>query len=200
MPLYRRACSFNLMNNARVSIYCLILLFVSNITILLIILLLCAGDIQPNTGPVSVESSSGTSFSSDVSTDVFSHLYLTYNLSFVQYNVQSIVNKLDVLQAELLEIDILSFPEPWLNPDIATEDVMLQSFNTPERTDRPGDAHGGVMIYVKDGIFYKRRMDLEIMQNHKSILYGLFYRPPNAKSQYFLNIEDSISLAIDTGI
>ena len=66
------------------------------------------------------------------------------------------------------------------------------------------------MIYVKDGIFYKRRMDLEIrgvesiwievIHNHKSILYGLFYRPPNANGQYFTNIEDSISLAIDTGI
>ena len=87
---------------------------------------------------------------------------------------------------------------------------MLQSYNTPERKDRPGDPHGGVMIYVKDGIFYKRRMDLEIrgvesmwievIHNHKSILYGLFNRPPNANGQYFTNIEDSISLAIDTGI
>ena len=66
------------------------------------------------------------------------------------------------------------------------------------------------MIYVKDGIFYKRRNDLEIrgfesilievIHNHKSILFGLFFRPPNADGQYFSNIEDSISLAIDTGI
>ena len=66
------------------------------------------------------------------------------------------------------------------------------------------------MIYVKNGIFYKRRNDLEIrgiesiwielIHNHKSILFGLFYRPPNADGQYFSNIEDSISLAVDTGI
>ena len=196
--------------NATFSMHCLILLFVSNITTWLFIFLLCAGDIQPNPGPLSVASSSGTSFSSDVSTDVFTHLNLNHNLSFVQYNVQSIVNKLDVLQAELFEIDILSFTETWLNPNISTEDIMLQSYNTPERKDRPGDPHGGVMIYVKDGIFYKRRMDLEIrgvesiwievIHNHRSILYGLFYRPPNANGQYFINIEDSISLAIDTGI
>ena len=60
-------------------------------------------------------------------------------------------------------------------------------------------------------VFFKRRMDLEIRgvesiwievihnHNHKSILYGLFYRPPNSNGQYFTNIEDSISLAIDTG-
>ena len=128
----------------------------------------------------------------------------------MKYNVQSILNKLDVLQAEFFEIDILSFTETWLNPDISTEDIMLQSYNTPERKDRPGDPHGGVMIYVKNGIFYKRRNDLEIrgiesiwielIQNHKSILFWLFYRPPNADSQYFLNIEDSISLVIDTSI
>ena len=66
------------------------------------------------------------------------------------------------------------------------------------------------MIYVKNGIHCKRRHDLELrgiesiwielVQNHKSILYGLFYRPPNANAQYFLNIEDSVALAIDTGV
>ena len=190
--------------------HCFTLLFASNITTWLFILILCSGDIQPNPGPLSVASSSGTSFSSNVSVDVFSHLNLNHNISFVQYNVQSIFNKLDVLHAELFEIDILLFTETWLNPDITTEDIMLQSYNTPERKDRPGDPHGGVIIYVKDGIFYKRRNDLEIrgiesiwievIHNHQSILFGLFYRPPNADGQYFSNIEDSISLAIDTGI
>ena len=41
---------------------------------------------------------------------------------------------------------------------------------------------------------------IELVHNHKSIIYGLFYRPPNANAQYFLNIEDSVALAIDTGI
>ena len=41
---------------------------------------------------------------------------------------------------------------------------------------------------------------IELIHNRKSILYGLFYRPPNADSQYFSNIEDSIALAIDTAI
>ena len=39
---------------------------------------------------------------------------------------------------------------------------MLQSYNIPERKDRTGDPHGGVIVYVKNGIFYKRREDLEI--------------------------------------
>ena len=122
-----------------------------------------------------------------MSTDVFSSLSLSHNLSFVQYNVQSILNKLDILQAELFEVDILSFTETWLNPGISTDDLLMQSYNTPERKDRTGDSHGGIMIYLKEGIYYKRRNDLEIrgfeciwieiIYNRKHILFGLFIDP-----------------------
>ena len=123
------------------------LLFVLNIATWLSLLLLCGGDIHPNPGPQAAESSNDSSLVSNVSTDIFSHLSLHHNLSFVQYNVQSIVNKLDILQAELHDIDILSFTETWLSPDISTEDIILQSYNKPERKDRPEDPHGGVIIY-----------------------------------------------------
>ena len=39
---------------------------------------------------------------------------------------------------------------------------------------------------------------IEIANNHNHILFGLFYRPPNANAYYFSNIEDSIALAVDT--
>ena len=87
---------------------------------------------------------------------------------------------------------------------------MIDSFSKPERKDRVGDSHGGVILYVKDFIFYKRRADLElrgieniwieIVIKHKHILFGLFYRPPSSDSVYFSTVEDSIHLAIDTGI
>ena len=66
------------------------------------------------------------------------------------------------------------------------------------------------MIYVKEGIYYKRIDDLEIrgieciwieVANHnKRILFALFYRPPNSNMSYLNDIEDSIALAVDTGI
>ena len=129
---------------------------------------------------------------------------------FVHYNVQSIFSKLDILHTELFDFDILAFTETWLTPAIETDDVLLRSYNAPERKDRVEDNHGGVMLYVKDGIHYKRRGDLEIRaiesiwieiaNNHKRILFGLFYRPPNSNANYYSNIEDSLSLAVDTGI
>ena len=41
---------------------------------------------------------------------------------------------------------------------------------------------------------------IEITLNHKHILFGLFYRPPCANAAYFSSIEDTIHLAIGTGI
>ena len=172
--------------------------------------LLCLGDIKPNPGPASLSSSSNFSNSSDMSTNIFSNLNYSHNLSFVQYNVQSILNKLDILQAELYEFDILALTETWLNQSVDTEDLLFQTFNKPERKDRTGDSHGGVMLYVKENIYYKRREDLEIRgveniwieiaNNHRRILFGLFYRQPNSGANYFNDIEDSIALAVDTGI
>ena len=90
----------NARRNVKFTFHCIALLLVFNIITWLLLLLLRAGEIQPNPGPRSVASSSGSSFSSNLSTDFFSHLNLSNNLSFVQYNVQSVLNKLDVLQAE----------------------------------------------------------------------------------------------------
>ena len=128
----------------------------------------------------------------------------------MKYNVQSIVPKLDILHAELIAFDILAFSETWLNPSVETDDLVLESYNKPERKDRDGDSHGGVLIYVKNGIHYKRRDDLEVRgiesiwielaNHHKRILFGLFYRPPSSNANYFSHIEDSIALAVDTGI
>ena len=35
---------------------------------------------------------------------------------------------------------------------------------------------------------------------HKPILFGLFYRSPNSNANYYINIENSLALALDTGV
>ena len=49
----------------------------------------------------------------------------------------------------------------WIHSGIQTSDLFILDFKPLERKDRTGDRHGGVMIYVKDSLFYKRRYDLE---------------------------------------
>ena len=147
-------------SNSLFSKILILIILVADYSLWLSILLLYCGDIHPNPGPFS--SSSDSFDSSNTPGPSFSSISLNQNLSFVHYNVQSIVNKLDILHAELLDFDILAFTETWLSPAVSTNDLMLQSYNIPERKDRTGDPHGGVIVYVKNGIFHKRREDLEI--------------------------------------
>ena len=62
--------------------------------------------------------------------------------------------------------------------------------------------HGGILCYVKDGILYKERSDLqtstcnvealwiEITLPHtKPILLGTVYRPPDSKADYIENLD-----------
>ena len=116
-----------------------------------------AGDIHPNPGPATASTSSISSLAS-VST-AFNFSKLSNHLSVVHYNVQSLVPKLDLLTTELNEFDILAFTETWLNPSVPTNDLTIDSYKIPERKDRPGDSHGGVILYVKNDIHYTRRHD-----------------------------------------
>ena len=196
-------------SNVQFSGKCLLLLLITVFTLWLTILLICSGDIHPNPGPSSIASSLNSSTSHNHSNNSLRSLNLSHNLSFVHYNVQSILNKLDILEAELFEFDILAFTETWLNPTVQSDDLVFKTFHKPERKDRRSDHFGGLLLYVKSGIFYKRRSDLEIngieciwievVLNKKSLLFGLFYRPPNSSADVYSNIEESISLAVDTG-
>ena len=196
--------------NTKLSATCIFILVTVDFILWISTFLLCSGDIHPNPGPASVSSDSNQRSSSSMSFDLFSSINLNHHLSFVHYNVQSLLNKFEILHAELFEFDILAFTETWLSPTTLIDDLLLQSYNTPERNDRAGDAHGGVIVYVKEGIRYKRRKDLEIRgiecvwievaNNNKRILFGLFYRAPNSDANYLSSIEDSIALAVDTGI
>lgn len=173
-------------------------------------ILLLSGDIHPNPGPASLSSLTSGSESSAASFLPMNFTNLSNHLSFVHYNVQSLAPKLDILGPELFEFDILAFSETWLKPSISSDDLHLHSFRKPERKDRTGDSHGGVIIYVKEDIYYKRRLDLEprgteciwieLILKNKHILFGLFYRPPNSDAIYFSTVEDSFHLAVDTGM
>ena len=173
-----------------------------------VLLLILSGNVHPNPGPLS-ETSSNSSSDSNFSTSIRKTLNINHHLSFVHSNVQSILSKLDILHAELLEFDILAFSETWLSSITPDDDLILPSYNN-ERRDRVGDRYGGLIIYIKEGLHYRRRKDLEpvhtecmwieLSNSQKHVLFGLFDRPPSADSVYYSSIEDSLNLAVDTGI
>ena len=209
--LKRTILGKNYIRNSEFTLFLVQTFFISVSIAWLSILLLRSGDIQPHPGPSSV-SSSDNSFNnlSSMSASILSSASLARHLSFVHYNVQSIKSKLDILASELSEFDILAFSETWLSATTPSSDLYLPSFKPPERKDRLGDNYGGVMLYVKQSLYYRRRRDLEpigleclwieLILKQKHVLFGLFYRPPNSDSLYYNSIEDSLHLAIDTGI
>ena len=100
---------------------CIIPLMCSNLFVLFLILKL-SGDKHPNPGP-----QSDSLLSSNIST-VFPH-----NSNILHLNKQSILPKMDLLEAEVQNYDILVFTETWLSPQISNDDLLLENFDP--RTD-----------------------------------------------------------------
>ena len=131
------------------------------------------------------------------------------NFSVVHYNIQSLNNKLELITNELQNFDVIGLTETWLDGRVSDNDISMNGY-TLYRRDRRGDNHGGICVYAKSTIYSKRRTDLELLDleciwlelhcNHRKMLVGTFYRPPNSPSATLTSIETSIGLAFDTTI
>ncbi|MCG8033361.1 MAG: endonuclease/exonuclease/phosphatase family protein, partial [Candidatus Thiodiazotropha taylori] len=166
-----------------------------------------SGDVEVNPGPDSVE---GTLTDSRDDASVTSFELLSNHLSIVHLNVQSIVPKIDSIRSEADSYDVLVFSESWLKPNIHSDNISIEKILPPFRADRSDRPGGGVIVYVRDTLFCKRRIDLEIQGiecvwvelqiKSKRVLIGGFYRPPNSNADYFNLIKESIDRACNTGI
>ena len=178
------------------------------LTVWMIYLILLAGDVELNPGPASIDSGSISNDLSDSS--IIDLSIFEQNFSIVHYNIQSLVGKLDQIQIELSHFDVIALSESWLSDNVSTDEILFQNYQRPFRKDRVENSYGGVIIYVKENIPCKRRLDLEIegleciwleiKLKNKTILLSLVYRPPNSPAQRLTDIENSIDLAYDTNI
>ena len=101
------------------------------------------------------------------------------------------------------------FTESRLNPTVSNDEISIEHFHEPVRYDRTGRIGGGVVVYIRDNISFKRRQDLEINPleavwvevslKNKTILIGSVYRPPNSTVEYLNLISESFDRAINTG-
>ena len=69
-------------------------------------------------------------------------------------NIQSIQPKLDLVKCESHAYDILIYSESWLKPEIKVNDILIENFLPPYRTDRVDRPGGGVVIYVRDSMSF----------------------------------------------
>ena len=105
------------------------------------LLLIQCGDVETNPGP------EPKTFPAVSLSNAHQHL------SIVHYNVQSFYNKKDILYAELLDFDIVSFTETWLGDNIKSDDILFDNFSRPFRRDRNTDNHGGGYLFTLKMIY-----------------------------------------------
>ena len=147
--------------------------------------LLLAGDISPNPGPDSKLDNN--------STPVMLGSGLPSGLRISHWNIRSICNKLDQIKSHHLlhnqdSVDISGFSESWLNDSISDDYISIPGYCS-ERNDRCDQHGGGIIVYIKSGLSYSRRTDLEpniesvwielTLKNSSSILVGFIYRKPS---------------------
>ena len=96
--------------------------------------------------------------------------------------------------------------ESWLDEKIKNESLEIPGFGEIFRKDRPGEAYGGVALYLGEEIHHERRLDLEsenlelmwvsLWTSKGKILLGVAYRPPSSPSSYWDRLCENIDQAM----
>ena len=108
-------------------------------TIILLLLLLSAGDAERNPGPDQT----------------------THDLSILQLNIRSIRNKLVFIKDNFMDSNILCFTETHLDINIQTDFLHIPDYSEPYRKDR--NCHGGgILMYLISELVHNRKTELEI--------------------------------------
>lgn len=129
------------------------------------------------------------------------------SIKIAHTNINSIRNKIEHISAELSDYDIICVSETKLNASIPTSQILIDGYMEPIRKDRVTNSGGGLAIYLKNNIYFTRRLDLE-NNNIESIwieihslknksLLGLFYRPPNSANEFWDYFEETLENASD---
>ena len=157
----------------------------------LMTLLLLSGDIEPNPGPDS--SSSETTLGA---------------ISIMHLNIRSLRNKLNFVFDNFCDFDILCFTETHLNDQIDDNHLTGECTNFNLYRRDVSSHSGGVVIYVNNSYYAKRRFDLEILSvqciwlevsyQRSSFLLCAAYRPPNSPTHIWDDLNISIERALET--
>jgi len=155
--------------------------------IIQLILLIKAGDVELNPGPVQHVSE--------------------YTLSLFHCNIRSIRNKLEYIRDNLTDFNVLCFTETHLDHNILDSELHLSSvFDAPYRKDRTNHG-GGILLYTNKDLYHTRIPDLEIYCNEsiwikikvksEVFLIGVFYSPRTADATFFYNLNLNIEKALE---
>ena len=161
----------------------------------------CPGPLQQNT-TLNKENNNNT---------IHNHIKLT-SMKIAHSDINGLRNKIDDISVNLSDFDVtcICLSETKLNDHIATKKLMIDSYHNPIRKDRNINNGGGLMVYIKNDIFYKHRPDLEnaeleniwleIRSLKNKYLLCHFYRPLNATSDFWEKFDNTIEKAAEENI
>ena len=109
------------------------------------------------------------------------------SLRFLSLNARSVMNKLDLLQATVLDLnpDVIGVTESWANENISDAELKLNGYELFRCDRKTRHRGGGVLLYVKDVLnpaeFHtKSEYGEHAWCKVKDLLIGLCYRSDNA--------------------
>ncbi|MCG8093593.1 MAG: endonuclease/exonuclease/phosphatase family protein [Candidatus Thiodiazotropha endolucinida] len=151
-----------------------------------------------------------------VSNNTLSFNLTSKGFNFGHLNIQGICGKQMTKFLELKAIltapenrslQVFGISESKLKDHKMSRCFNVVGFQKPFRKDNMSNGGGGIIVYVRNGLNVKRRIDLEtndisciwleiLPQKGKSFLIGNMYRPPNSKIEFndrFENFIDTVS-------
>ena len=151
-------------------------------SIVMLLLLLEAGEVESNTGPTH-----------------------EHTLCVLHLNIRSTRNKISYLQDNFMDFEILCFSETRLDMTVSSELLFISNcYSSSYRKDR--NMHGGgLLMYINTNLAHRRRPDLEmfcdesvwaeVKVKHEIYLIGLFYSSVTAAAVFFNNFYANIEKA-----
>ena len=132
-------------------------------------------------------------------------VYPTALFSLLHMNIRSIPRHMNELEAYLSNLchnfSIVAITETWFT-DLTVDTYSLQGY-THGYEYRKNKSGGGISLFIREGISYLMRKDLNIFDQNmeslfielindkpkeKNIILGVIYRPPNTNVSYFTEI------------
>jgi hypothetical protein len=119
--------------------------------------------------------------------------------------MRSLKNKINQLELEAEELDVVAIIETWLHDQIRDDEICLEGFHEPIQGQRRKS------LYIRNEIPIKNRSEeiytpgvesvwVEATMGNKKTLIGVVYRPPNEIVAYWDLLAENIELAKDLGI
>ena len=165
------------------------------------LLLLLSGDIESCPGPLSNGSLTRHEFKQKLSEK---------GIKMGHQNIRGLEAHFDSFEEFLKshdELDIIGLSETHLSDNHINDHLDIEGYSFVKRN-RPKGLGGGVGIYIKNGISYKRRTDLEqdsveniyieiSIKKSKPFIFGCFYRPPDSSKHLSKNFNELLNENIE---